>query len=244
MVGFYSDPIIGGVPDIFDDLCSYNFSEDLVVCWDADGIGSGGIPTGYLGLVTLDSPEQLGLTSAASVPFGGNNCPKYDDKMWQLMKPGTDSTCVQPTDFVLTFASGYFSLDVGETKSYAIACVLGSDEADLLYQVGSARMVYDFITKINNHHIDRISEEFRLGHNYPNPFNSSTVIQYELGCSSSVTLIVYDLIKRKIRTLINEHQNPGVKEAIWDGFDERGNPVSSGIYLYRLETNSYIQSKR
>ena len=243
VAGFYCDPTIGGATDSFDDLCSYNFAENLIVCWDADGTG-GGVQTGYFGFVTLDSPDQLGLTSAASVLFGGNNRPKNDDLMWKLMKPGTDSTCVQPTDFVLTFSSGYFSLDIGETKGYVIACVLGSDEFDLLYNVGSARQAYNLMTSIDDNTNSLRAGDYRLGNNYPNPFNSSTVIQYELDKTSRVILKVYDLLGREIRILIDQYQNPGIQKVYWDGFDRSDKPASSGIYFYKLEANGFTQSKK
>jgi len=244
VAGFFSDPTIGGPTDFMDDLCSYNFAEDLVICWDADGIGGGGIQTGYFGIVTLDSPDLLGLTAAASVLFGGNNRPKNDDLMWFLMKPGMDSTCAQPSDFVLTFASGYFSLAVGETKSYAIACVFGSDEPELLSNVGYARLAYDFITVIDEDVQGNLVDKFRLETNYPNPFNSGTVIEYELINTSQVTLKVYDLLGSEIQILIDEPQNPGTKRVFWDGRDKDGNPVSSGVYVYRIEANNYSQSKK
>lgn len=242
-IGFFSDPIIGGHIDYDDDLCNFNFFEDLVFCWDADGVG-GGIQTGVLGFLTLDSPDQLGLTSAVAVPFGGYNWPKYDDKMWQFMKPGMDSICVQPTDFVLSFSSGYFSLDIGETKSYSIACVLGADSTDLSNNIMAARNAYDIITTINEINTLATPEVFRLGYNYPNPFNSRTLIRYELSLSTQVRLIVFDVTGKEVCTLIDERQNPGNKVVSWDGHDGMGNPVSSGIYFYRIEANGYYQSRK
>ncbi len=71
--------------------------------------------------------------------------------------------------------------------------------------------------------------------NYPNPFNPVTLIQYELPWASGVTLTVYDLSGRVVRTLENGTRLPaGPHTTAWDGRDERGRDVASGVYLYRL----------
>jgi flagellar hook assembly protein FlgD len=83
-----------------------------------------------------------------------------------------------------------------------------------------------------------------LENNYPNPFNSGTVIEYELVNASQVTLKIYDLLGSEIQILIDEPQNPGTKRVFWDGRDKDGNPVSSGVYVYRIEANNYSQAKK
>jgi len=86
---------------------------------------------------------------------------------------------------------------------------------------------------------------FVLGQNYPNPFNPTTVISYQLPMLSRIQLKIYNLLGQEVRTLIpGAVQDPGKYEIFWDGRNERGVPVASGVYIYRLRTNEFIQSKK
>ena len=87
-------------------------------------------------------------------------------------------------------------------------------------------------------------EEIRLDANYPNPFNPSTMIGYQLPVFSSVRLTIYNLLGEKIKTFQNGFQPAGKYLLLWDATDERNNPVSSGMYVYRLETNEKILQKK
>ena len=243
-VGFFCDPIIGGPNDFTDDLCNYDFVENLVIGWDYDGIGDEGKPTGYLGFLTLESPDQLGLTSVVATLFGGNNKPRNDYLIWQFMTPGNDSIYSDPADFVVCFSSGYFSLDPGEIKIYAIACVLGLSEENLYNNVMRARNAYDILTSIHSDQKHEKESLFHLGRNYPNPFNSHTSIDYELHQNSNITIMIYDILGRPIRTLVNVKQKIGENKVIWNGLDEMGNPVSSGIYFYQISSDGFYQSKK
>ena len=81
-----------------------------------------------------------------------------------------------------------------------------------------------------------------LTSNYPNPFNPSTSIHFTLAETSHVTLSVYDLAGRRICDLHREELHQGDHEVSWNGVDELGNPVPSGIYLYRLEVGDHIET--
>jgi hypothetical protein len=93
---------------------------------------------------------------------------------------------------------------------------------------------------------------FALSQNYPNPFNPVTRIQYEVGSNQQnaensarrTTLKVYNLLGQLVRILVDEKQAPGSYQVVWDGKDENGEEVSSGIYLYRLESDRYVETKK
>ena len=91
---------------------------------------------------------------------------------------------------------------------------------------------------------DQLPSSFALKQNYPNPFNPVTSIAYDLSSVTYVTLKVYDLLGRHVRTLVNESQIAGSYLAVWDGKDNTGGMVSTGIYLYRLETEQFISTKK
>jgi hypothetical protein len=92
---------------------------------------------------------------------------------------------------------------------------------------------------------------FELEQNYPNPFNPSTAIPFrggslEQGAGSTIrtTLIIYNILGEKIRTLVDDKRQPGNYKIIWDGKDEAGKEVASGIYFYRLKVGENSISKR
>ncbi len=85
---------------------------------------------------------------------------------------------------------------------------------------------------------------FVLSQNYPNPFTEATTIAYQLSARSPVTITVYDLLGRTLRTLVDDHQEPGAHVVVWDGRYEAGGVVSPGVYLVRLQTAQGSASHR
>jgi hypothetical protein len=85
---------------------------------------------------------------------------------------------------------------------------------------------------------------FALFQNQPNPFNPKTQISYRLPETGKVSLTVYNVLGRRIKTLFDGHQSPGIHSVSWDGRDENGQVLSSGIYFYRLQADGFEQTKR
>jgi hypothetical protein len=81
--------------------------------------------------------------------------------------------------------------------------------------------------------------EFELYSNYPNPFNPSTKIRYAISQTGFTTLRIYSLIGQEITTLINEEKSPGIYEVNFDAAN-----LTSGTYLYKLQTGSFVQTKK
>ena len=91
-----------------------------------------------------------------------------------------------------------------------------------------------------------LPQKFSLSQNYPNPFNPLTSIEFAIpaGISEHVRLNIYDLRGALVRTLVDKVYNPGVHSALWDGTDETGNKVSSGVYIYMLRAGEFTNSKK
>jgi len=85
---------------------------------------------------------------------------------------------------------------------------------------------------------------FALQQNFPNPFNPSTTIRYELPCQTHIKLAIYNLLGQQVRILVEGDQDAGIYEVDWDGNDGNGNSVSSGLYFYKLESRHYSVGKR
>ena len=89
-----------------------------------------------------------------------------------------------------------------------------------------------------------IPTEYSLSQNYPNPFNPETRISYDISEAGDVSLLVYDILGRKIVSLVSEFKTPGRYNVLWTGNDALGNPVGSGVYLYQLRTESFTKTKK
>ncbi|TVL95455.1 MAG: hypothetical protein CV087_24335 [Candidatus Brocadia sp. WS118] len=93
-------------------------------------------------------------------------------------------------------------------------------------------------------HPFQVSQKFELLQNYPNPFNSSTTIHYYLPETSPVKLVIYDIVGKRIFSLVNQTQIPGWHTVQYEGINQSGQAVSSGIYLARLEAGQYSASRK
>jgi hypothetical protein len=87
-------------------------------------------------------------------------------------------------------------------------------------------------------------QRFSLFQNFPNPFNPSTTITYEITAKSKVVLKIYNILGQEVRALVNNHQISGKYTVSWDGKDDRGKPVSSGMYIYRIQAGDKSQSRK
>jgi hypothetical protein len=89
-----------------------------------------------------------------------------------------------------------------------------------------------------------LPDAFSLAQNYPNPFNARTSINYTIDAKCLVELTVYDILGRKINTLVSDTKLPGQYCVVWDGVASDGSIVSSGVYFYRLVAGDNIVSKQ
>ena len=85
---------------------------------------------------------------------------------------------------------------------------------------------------------------FALEQNFPNPFNPITTLRYDLPENSYVNVIIYDMLGREVKTLVNQTQDAGYKSVIWDATNDYGKPVSAGVYLYQIQAGEFVQTKK
>jgi len=90
--------------------------------------------------------------------------------------------------------------------------------------------------------ISEVPTAFALFQNYPNPFNPETSIRYQLPQPSWVRLKIFDLLGREVKTLVNSKKRTGYYEVVWDGRDNQGREVSSGIYIGTLKAGDFTTS--
>ena len=89
-----------------------------------------------------------------------------------------------------------------------------------------------------------IPVRFKLFQNYPNPFNPSTAISYQLSAASEVVLEIYSISGQQIKTLVSGKQAAGSHSVLWDGTDESGLRVASGVYLLTMRAGEFVQARK
>jgi len=89
-----------------------------------------------------------------------------------------------------------------------------------------------------------IPKAFNLSQNFPNPFNAETVISFALHKTSHVKLEIYNILGQKVMDLVDERVSAGYKKVVWDGKDNAGKTVASGVYLYQLKAGDFMEAKR
>jgi len=83
--------------------------------------------------------------------------------------------------------------------------------------------------------------EYALSANYPNPFNPSTTIDYSIATASDVSIVVYDMMGREIRTLVADFATPGSYSVVWDSKNNEGLSVSAGMYVYKMISGDFVE---
>jgi len=111
-----------------------------------------------------------------------------------------------------------------------IVVITNNDEAGLLNNV--------------SYEANIIPKKFALMQNYPNPFNPSTTIRFDIPKEARVKVVIYDIMGRQVRTLVDEDLKPGVYKITWDGRNDNGEILSSGIYFYRIVADKFVDVKK
>jgi hypothetical protein len=125
-----------------------------------------------------------------------------------------------------------------ENNRYAVAGSVSPTRLKLM--VGKDNFVSEKLAEIQ-----RVPSDYNLAQNFPNPFNPATTIRYGLPKEHKVTLKIYNLLGEEVVTLVDdEPKAAGYHAAIWDGRNQNGRHVASGIYLYRLHAGSVVMIKK
>lgn len=91
---------------------------------------------------------------------------------------------------------------------------------------------------------DPLPRSFALKQNFPNPFNPSTAIDYELASSAWVRISVFNMLGQSVNVLVDQLQLPGKHRVLWPGTDRGGHPVASGLYVYRIEAGAKTATRK
>ncbi|GEM_PF-4429302 len=169
---------------------------------------------------------------------------------------GAENAVVQALDngvviaAALTGNDGNFALDEMPAGEFKISATSANGDAEqtVPVSVGNGRNAVNVELILGTTSVQATTAEipatFELEQNYPNPFNPETSIKYHLPIRTNVTLRIYNALGQEIRTLVNTLQDAGVYSATWDGKDNNGRPLSTGLYLFRLEAGDFVSTRK
>lgn len=153
--------------------------------------------------------------------------------LWVKVLPGATP---QQIDLDSTFSppSGFFrlSLKIGLLTQDALPRYVDCDPAP------------DIRLPVEEADASLLPTEFALSQNSPNPFNPSTKIEFALPRASKTRIEVYNIVGQKVKTLLDTYLSAGYQQVEWDGTDQRGNAVASGVYLYKMTAGDFAETKK
>jgi hypothetical protein len=164
----------------------------------------------------------------------------------------TESKTVVPGMAEITVFGKFFRMDLSDKKGKSLLImitprIIKSDELHRTSKADSSDFTViaidalgnviesENITSINEQTTADVPTKYQLAQNYPNPFNPTTEINYQLPQNAHVNLVIYDQLGQLVRRLVNREQPAGSYNIQWDGLNQSGNAVASGIYLYHVE---------
>jgi len=176
--------------------------------------------------------------------FTGTFDPTDDDTK---VPPNSPRALLLEIKFDSVTGIGCFQLDSSKVLSLTIQFVDTKGNTIFVNFVSSIDTVVQK-TDVRNINQGVIPKDYSLAQNYPNPFNANTQITFALPKSGNTILEIYNVLGQKVSTLLNEYLTAGTKTVNWDGRDDRGTGVPSGIYFYRLTSKNgpdqFIQTKK
>jgi C1A family cysteine protease len=240
-VGFGHDPVGGHTGDY---VYGYNIDGNYPISLPPTYLTSAAIDCSHLLKVSLNFWRWL-----ASDGFGvGTVYVSNDGSDWTKVWSGSDGV----TDNVWLETNLDIS-NVADTQATVYLRWAMETEPGCLYTFGgwniddiSLSGIYDsaLATDIADQVENDLPGEFSLSQNYPNPFNLSTQIRFRLPKTSHVTLEIFNILGRKVVTLIDEELGAGAHITPWNGIDEKSRPVAAGVYFCRLKTDEGAQVRK
>jgi len=200
-------------------------------------------PDSLDGLITVtiiaeDTPAQTNLKlrfalTESGIYYNGAYGPDIHNQTFRDMIPGTagQSITINQND-TLSYSFDFSIPSSFEIDSCEFLAFVQSDQNKYIVQ-GAKAWLRDFSGPTDVGDDPSVPSEFVLSQNYPNPFNAETRIEFETP-GEKIKLQIYDLTGSLVRTLLDGNFNAGTHSIVWDGTNDRGDLVGSGVYFYRL----------
>lgn len=235
--------------DYLNDHTSWDYEDHFGYAFDDDSSADSKIDD-HIGVALISDTKfnYRAMNTSNLEPVGGVSLyPTFDKKeKWLAIASATTIDDHGPNDIAFSVAGGPYTIQPHDSLNVAFAIAGGYSLEELRTAILNSREAYGLIPtsvrQINN----ELPLEFSLTQNYPNPFNPSTTILFTIPsvetpfrASPHTKLIVYDILGREIKTLINENLSPGSYEVTFDA-----DQLSSGVYFYTLSSGGFVETKK
>ncbi len=244
--GFVAGTLAGGRMDSGDDISLCDTTLEMAYTYDGDDNGSPGwVPVnadhnvGYFGTVLVKTPDDKGLTAFGVFSPPGAVRLNYDEGLWDRMTPGLFSELPIPSDCDYIMSTGDFTLLPGTSDTIVAAFVFGADHDDLNLNATTLIQQYNSGEMMSADERWPVSTpaSWVLYPAAPNPFNSMTMLSFQLSKAVSTRIDVFDIAGRSVMSTDYGILNSGTHRMIFDGRE-----LSSGIYLYRVTAGESARS--
>ena len=130
---------------------------------------------------------------------------------------------------------------IAATLRFDLKATDGIDTVDI---TGDNRVLYVNIYEYLSTESEGIPTEFALHDNYPNPFNPTTTLRFDLPEVSDITLTIYNMLGQKVRTFDYQNTSAGYHSVTWDATNDLGQQVGAGVYLYQLQAKDFVKTRK
>ena len=163
-----------------------------------------------------------------------------------MQKPNSGSFLFQSTDTL----NQIIQFSIADKNGLDSLLILKIPDTDL--DILSCKVQYKYLDNegyelgrgILNLNLDIIPDQFLVMDNYPNPFNSTTVIKYEIPDLTDINIQIYDALGQKVYNLKKDKLNPGKYQFIWKGINDKGTKVSTGIYFLQIQAGDNLHTQK
>jgi len=229
------------------DSLSFGFLADFDLSGNADQVSfdderqviyQRSADSSLVGLVSLVNVNSFTALPADDAKTGLDQAQQYELISWG----GINVPQAADGDWLFVAGNSALAIEANDSIQIAFALVAGNDTTDFFHNVRAAGEY--FAKSISTDPWGILPASAILHQNYPNPFNPSTTIAFDLEHSGTVALEVFDLLGRKVRDIHRGALDRGSYEMVWQGNDQNGRPVATGVYFYRLTTEHSTLSRK
>jgi len=201
-------------------------------------------PTHLAGTMLLNL--GLGANIDAMHDWGDDIYSYSDETKWSHMTGGVNDESAFNVNVSTYTGIGPVDIAAGDSISFGIAALAASSIYELEYVASEIRNFWDthFPEELGNGNEETLPGVFALHQGYPNPFNPVTSIRYDIPEAANVQVSVYSLLGQKVKTLVNGAHQPGFYAVQWNGTNDQGSPVASGMYICRIHADRFNAVKK
>ncbi len=229
--GFFADFDLPGLGEKLE------FNKDLNLIYQKNANGT------IVGLVGLNNVKNF-TAIENSDPTMGKTGFTVSEKLDLIMKQGVDVNSSIVGDMMFLASTEPFTLSMNDSIEVTYGLLTGSSVSEILQKASIAILKFGLLTDVNENIQEVLPFDFELNQNYPNPFNPTTSISFTIAKSSEVELTVFNMLGQEVKSLHTGYLQNGNHSIEWDGTNNAGMAVSSGVYFYRLSMAAGSETKK